>query len=138
MTDSDAGDGAATCGAGVAQQAAMVAAVGVMFEGLAETFSLHRGMLQGDSPATRQEDAVYQELALRLTRISTGVREAAAFMEAQRTLPMADHDEEAWGEAHVRAFEKFVSAQTRLLGLLRVAVPREERMLASMKEPGQA
>ena len=44
------------------------------------------------------EDVVHTgDLAERWTRIATQVREAAAFMAAQRDLPMADHDERACG-----------------------------------------
>ena len=127
-------DEAPTCGVGVAQHAAIVAAAGVMFEGLAETLSLHRQMLRGDDPATRQEDEVNRDLAQRWTQVATQVQEAASFMAAQRNLPMADHDERAWGEAHLRAFETFVAAQSHLFALLRVAVPRDEQMLASMRD----
>jgi hypothetical protein len=45
---------------------------------------------------------------------------------------MGAHDEAAWGEAHLKAFEKFVKAQTQVLALLRVAAERDETMLASM------
>jgi uncharacterized protein YndB with AHSA1/START domain len=130
-------DEAPTCGVGVAQHAAIVAAAGAMFEGLADTLALHRQMLRGDEPATRQEDGVYADLAERWSRIRTQVQEAAAFMEAQRDLPMAEHDESAWGDAHLRAFDKFVTAQSHLFALLRVAVPRDEKMLASMRDPAR-
>ena len=108
-----------------------------MFEGLADMLSLHRQMLRGDDAATRQEDDVYRDLAQRWSRVATQVQEAAAFMAAQRDLPRANHDESAWGEAHLRAFEEFVTAQSHLLALLRVAVPRDEQMLASMRDPTQ-
>jgi uncharacterized protein YndB with AHSA1/START domain len=124
-----------TCGVGVAQHAAIVTAAGVIFEALAETLALHRQMLAGDDPATRREDEAYRELTERWRRIATHVQDAGQFMAAQRALPMAAHDEQAWGDAHRRAFEKFVTAQSHLLALLRVAVPRDEQMVASMKEP---
>ena len=56
-------------------------------------------------------------------------------MAAQRELPMGAHDESKWGDAHLRAFEKFVTGQSQLLSLLRVAAERDEQMLASMKKP---
>jgi hypothetical protein len=60
------------------------------------------------------------------------VEKAAAHLAAQHELPMGAHDQTAWGDAHLRAFEKFVKAQTQVLALLRVAAERDERMLASM------
>ena len=43
--------------------------------------------------------------------------------------------EAAWGDAHVRAFEKFVKGQTQLLALLRVTAERDQQMLTSMQKP---
>jgi hypothetical protein len=54
-------------------------------------------------------------------------------MDAQRELPMAGHDESAWGPEHAAAFEKFVKSQSHLLALLRIAAPRDEQALASIQ-----
>jgi hypothetical protein len=121
-----------TCGIGLAQHATIPATIGVMFEGLAETLELHRTMLVLDDPNSRQEDEVYGELAARWKDIAQRVEKAAAHMAAQAHLPMGAHNEAAWGDAHLRAFEKFVKAQTQVLALLRVAAQRDEKMLASM------
>jgi uncharacterized protein YndB with AHSA1/START domain len=129
-------DEAPTCGIGVAQHAAIPARVGAMFEGLAETFALHRKMLVRDDPAARREDEVYRELAASWKEIAERISKTAATMAAQRALPMAPHDESAWGNDNLAAFEAFVHAQTQLLALLRVAAERDERMLAAMKKPG--
>jgi uncharacterized protein YndB with AHSA1/START domain len=129
-------DEAPTCGIGIARHASMPSAIGVMFEGLAETLDLHRKMLVLDDPNARQEDEVYRELAASWKAIAELVGKAAAKMATQRDLPMGAHDETAWGEAHLRAFEKFVTGQSRLLALLRVAAERDEQMLTSMKTPG--
>jgi uncharacterized protein YndB with AHSA1/START domain len=126
-------DEAPTCGIGVAQHATIPAKLAVMFEGLAETFELHRRMLKLDDEAARKEDEVYRELAESWTDIARRVGATAATMAAQRELPMGAHDEAAWGDAHLRAFEKFVTAQTQVLARLRVAAQRDEAMLASMK-----
>src|SRR5688500_18361082 len=126
-------DDAPTCGIGVAQHATIPAKIGVMFEGLAETLELHRKMLVLGDPNSRNEDEVYRELAASVREIAERVQSTAARMAAQRELPMGAHDESAWGADHLRAFEKFVGAQGRLLALLRLAAPRDEAMLASMK-----
>jgi uncharacterized protein YndB with AHSA1/START domain len=127
-------DEAPTCGVGVAQHATIPAKIGVMFEGLAETFELHRKMLVLDDPNSRKEDEVYRELAASWKDIAQLVEKTAAHMAAQQELPMGVHDQTAWGDAHLKAFEKFVKAQTQVLALLRVAAERDEKMFASMTE----
>jgi hypothetical protein len=129
-------DQAPSCGAGVAQHAAIPARIAVMFEGLAETFELHREMLRLEDPNARREDEVYRDLAARWREISKQVAAAAAQMAAQRALPMAAHDESAWGDDHLRAFEKFVTAQSQLLALLQPAAAHDEQMLAGMTGRG--
>lgn len=126
---------APTCGIGVAQHATISQRLGTMFEGLAETLALHRRMLKLDDEASRREDEVYAELATRWREIAERVTAAASLMAAQRELPMGAHDESAWGDEHLRAFEKLVTAQTQAFALLRIAAPRDQAMLASMKAP---
>jgi uncharacterized protein YndB with AHSA1/START domain len=128
-------DDAPTCGVGVAQHASIPGVLATMFEGLAETLELHRKMLVLDDASSRAEDDVYRELSASWQEIAKLVERAAARMAAQRELPMGEHDEAAWGDEHLRAFEKFVHAQSRALALLRVAAERDEKMLASMKQP---
>jgi hypothetical protein len=125
-------DEAPTCGIGVAQHASIPAKIEVMFEGLGETLELHRKMLVLYDPNARKEDEVYRELAASWRQIAELVQKAAAKMAAQRELPMGAHDQTAWGDEHLRAFEKFVKGQSHVLSLLRVAAERDEQMLASM------
>jgi uncharacterized protein YndB with AHSA1/START domain len=125
-------DEAPTCGTGLAQHATIPATIGVMFEGLAETLDRHRKMLAPDDPNSRKEDEVYRELAASWKNIAQLVEKTAERMAAQHELPMATHDQTAWGGEHLKAFEKFVTAQTQVLALLRVAAERDETMLASM------
>ena len=106
----------------------------VLFETGAIVFHIaerHAGLLPDDANA-RREDEVYSDLARRWSRIAKQVQDAAAQMAAQRDLPMGAHDESAWGDAHHGAFAKFVTSQSHLLALLRVAAERDEQMLASM------
>jgi uncharacterized protein YndB with AHSA1/START domain len=125
-------DDAPTCGIGVAQHAAIPARIARMFEGLAETLSLHRKMLKLDDPAARKEDEVYRDLAARWKDIAERIAAAATQMAAQRELPMGAHDESAWTDTHLRAFEKFVQSQSQVLAILRLAAERDEEMLAGM------
>jgi uncharacterized protein YndB with AHSA1/START domain len=122
-----------TCGIGLAQHATVLENIAVMLEGLAETLELHRRMLVLSDENSRREDAVYGELAASWKRIAGDSAQAAAQMLAQRELPMGAHDVSAWTEQHRGAFEKYVNAETKLLGLLRIDVERDGAMLASMK-----
>jgi hypothetical protein len=126
---------AQTCGMGIAEHGSIPAAIGIMFDGLAQTLELHRQMLVLSDPNAQQEDKVYKELAASWREIAQLVEKTATKMMAQRELPMGAHDEKAWGEAHVRAFETFVRAQSKTLALLRIAAERDEKMLASMTKP---
>jgi uncharacterized protein YndB with AHSA1/START domain len=128
-------DEAPTCGIGLAEHATIPAKIAGMFEGLAETLDLHRRMLVPDDPNARKEDEVYRDLAARWKQVAELVAEAAAQMTAQRELPMGGHDQAAWGETHLRAFEKFMKGQMEVLALLRVAAERDQRMLALMQKP---
>jgi uncharacterized protein YndB with AHSA1/START domain len=128
-------DESPTCGIGIAQHASAPAEIGVMFSALAETLELHRTMLVLDDPNARKEDAVYRDLAERWAQIATLVTQAAAVMSAQHDLPMGAHDQARWTDAHLRAFERFVTGQSRLLSLLRASAERDEAILASMREP---
>jgi hypothetical protein len=132
MARTTSADSANTCGIGVAQHATIPAEIAVLFEGLGETLELHRTMLVLDDANARREDEVYRELAAAWRDIAERVQRAAAMMVAQRDLPMGAHDETKWGDAHVRAFEKFVNAESRLLALLRVAANQDEAMLAGL------
>jgi uncharacterized protein YndB with AHSA1/START domain len=125
-------DDAPTCGIGLAQHATIPAKIGVMFQGLAETLELHRTMLVLEDSNSREENEVYRDLAARWKDITQQVMNTAAHMAAQRELPMGTHDQSLWGEAHLKAFEKFVKAQTQVLALLRVAAERDEALLVSM------
>jgi uncharacterized protein YndB with AHSA1/START domain len=128
-------DEAPTCGIGVSQHSTIPGKIGVMFEGLAETLELHRAILVLDDANARKEDDVYRELAASWKQIAELVQHTAAKMAAQRELPMAAHDQNAWRDEHLRAFEKFVKGQSQALSLLRVAAERDEKMLAAMKKP---
>ena len=64
-------------------------------------------------------------MPVRITRLAPSRRidvlrgQLVDFEAAQRDLPMAPHDPTAWSAGHLRAFEKFVRAQSQLLLRLR-------------------
>lgn len=128
---------APTCGAGLAQHAAVPRRVAVYLAELAETLELHREMLVLDDPTSKEEDRVYRDLAASYRDIAATLQNAASRMAAQRDLHMGAHDGTKWTDKHMKAFSRFVHEQGALASVLRVAVARDEQMLASMQEkPG--
>ena len=129
-------DDAPTCGIGVAQHATIPLKIATMFEGLAETLELHRKMLVFDDANSKKEDELYRELATSWREIAKLVLATATRMKAAHDLPMGAHDEGAWSDAHLRAFEKFTRAESEVVALARIAAERDEKMLVSMKKRG--
>jgi uncharacterized protein YndB with AHSA1/START domain len=125
---------APTCGAGLAQHAAVPARVALYLVELADTLELHREMLDLDDADSKREDDVYRELARRYRDIAQRLRDTADHMAAQRDLPMGAHDETKWTDRHTQAFARFVHEQGALASVLRVAASRDEQMLASMQK----
>jgi hypothetical protein len=125
--------GEPACGSGLAQHATVPAKIATLLAALAETLATHRAMLVLSDPASQREDAVYAELAKSFEQIASLTEQAAKYMASQRELAMGKHDMSAWGDAQLRAFQRFVAAQGRLLAILRVAAARDEAMLRSMQ-----
>jgi uncharacterized protein YndB with AHSA1/START domain len=129
---------AATCGAGLAQHAAVPRRIAIYLSELSETLDLHRGMLVLNDPASRREDEVYRDLATGYRRIAADLKSIAESMTAQRELPMGEHDESKWTSGHMKAFARFVHEETALASVLHKAADRDGKMLASMQQPTSA
>lgn len=124
---------AETCGAGLAQHAAVPRRVAIYLGELAETLALHREMLVTSDPASKKEEAVYRDLEAAYRDIAATLRKTADHMAVQRELPMGAHDETKWTDRHMKAFSRFVHEQGALASVLRVAAEQDEKMLASMQ-----
>jgi uncharacterized protein YndB with AHSA1/START domain len=129
---------ASTCGAGLAQHAAVPRRVAIYFSELSETLELHREMLVLNDPVSRREDEVYRDLATSYRRIAADLKSIAQGMAAQRELPMGEHDESKWSSAHLKAFARFVHEETALASVLHKAAERDAKMLASMQQSTSA
>lgn len=123
-----------SCGAGLAQHAAVPKRIAGYLAELAETLELHRAMLALEDRHAQREDAVYRGLAESYRGIAAQLQETAAHMAAQRDLPQGKHDESKWSEAHMKSFARFVHEQGALASVLCVAAARDEQMLASMRQ----
>lgn len=124
----------ATCGAGLAQHAAVPRRVAIYLGELAATLELHREMLVVDDPASKGEDEVYSDLVARFRDIGARLLEAADHMAGRRDLPMGAHDVSKWSDRHMKAFGRFVHEQGALASVLSAATARDEQMLAAMRD----
>jgi uncharacterized protein YndB with AHSA1/START domain len=124
----------ATCGAGLAQHAAVPRRVALYLAELAETLELHRALLVLEEPNAKLEDDVYRDLSANFRSLATQLKETAGRMSAQAALPMGTHDVSQWTDKHMKAFSRFVHEQGALATVLRVAAARDEEMLASMQK----
>lgn len=134
VLDENLPEDASTCGAGLAQHAAVPRRIAVYLAELAETLELHRAMLVLEDASSKNEDDVYRNLATSYRGIAAELRETAHRMSAQRDLPMGMHDESQWTDTHMQAFARFVHEQSALVSVLRVAAARDEQMLTSMQQ----
>lgn len=123
-----------SCGAGLAQHASVPRRIAIYLAELAETLELHRAMLVLEDANSKQEDAVYRDLAASYRTIAAELKETAGRMGAQYDLPMGAHDETKWTDAHMKAFSRFVHEQAALASVLRTAAARDMQMLASMQK----
>jgi uncharacterized protein YndB with AHSA1/START domain len=124
---------ASTCGAGLAQHAAVPRRIAIYLSELSGTLELHREMLVLNDPVSRREDEVYRDLATSYRRIAADLKAIAERMAAQLELPMGEHDESKWSSAQLKAFAGFVHEETALASLLHKAADRDGKMLASMQ-----
>ena len=124
-----------TCGVGLAQHATVPTRIGLLFRALAETLELHRGTLMLNDPNARAEDYAYQHLASSYRQLAMLVQGTASKMAEYRELPAAAHDPRAFGPDHVKAFARYVKAQSRLLSILKGAAERDEELLEQMSAP---
>jgi uncharacterized protein YndB with AHSA1/START domain len=129
---------ASTCGAGLAQHAAVPRRIAIYLSELSETLELHREMLVLNDPASRKEDETYRDLATSYRRIAADLKAVAEGMTAQRELAMGEHDESKWSSGHLKAFARYVHEETALASLLHKAADQDAKMLASLQQSTSA
>jgi hypothetical protein len=123
-----------TCGQGLAESAALPAALAQVTEAMAGMLARHMTALDLNDPRSAAEHAVYGELAATHRRAADQLRAAAARMDAQRDLPMGPHDMAAIAHpATTQAFQALVDAKRHLLTLLRDTADEDDAMLELMR-----
>jgi hypothetical protein len=122
-----------TCGQGLAENAALPAALARVTEAMAGMLERHMIALDMTDPRSAAEHAAYGELAAAHRLIADGLRGAADRMDAQRDLPMGPHDMAAIAHpASTQAFQTLVDAKRHLLALLRDTADEDDAMLEMM------
>jgi hypothetical protein len=119
-----------TCGKGLAEHAALPAALAALSAAMAHVLELHVTTLDATDADTRPENEAYGSIATQLRSVSAGLHALAAEMKGYRELPMGRHDEEALGSPlAIEAFSDFVARERELLELMQSSVERDEQML---------
>jgi len=123
-------DDDATCGKGLAANAALPATVGELLAAMAHVLDVHQQALDLTDENARPEHAAYVTLALELRAISTQLTAIEKRMAGYHDLPMGRHDEGRMAGPHAAAaFEQFVQRERRLLSLLTASIGEHESML---------
>jgi hypothetical protein len=122
-----------TCGRGLAEHAALPAALAVVTEAMADNLQVHMKALDLDDDPARQEHSVYLRLAEEQRQAAARLRAVGQEMAAARDLPMGVHDTQAMTSPEVaEAFRRLVAAKEDLAAVLRRMLDEDRRMLAGL------
>jgi len=126
-----------TCGQGLAEHSVLPAKLGELIASLAENLEIHMKALDLTDESSKKEHDAYLELASDYREIATQLQATAKQMAGYRDLPMGRHDAKAMASPKVRqAFEKFVTREQELEGLLQNRIDEDRRMLIEMAGAG--
>ena len=124
----------ATCGKGLAQNAALSAKLAEIVGAVAENLSAHMTALDPANPGARPERDAYASLLTRHRAIAEELRALSHQMAGYRDLPMAPYDPEVMRGSSLRdPFERLVEIEKELRAYLDERIGREDEMLASAR-----
>jgi hypothetical protein len=123
-----------SCGKGLAENAALPAALGAVTAAMAHVLELHMRALDLEDPNAAKEHEAYGKLVRDQRAAAAQLQTTARAMTGYRDLPMGQHDMAVMSDARsVAAFESFVQTKAELLALLQKTKEGDERMLAAMR-----
>ena len=126
-----------TCGQGLAEHSVLPAKLGELIASLAEILELHMKALDLTDENSRKEHAAYLALSREYRKIAAQLQATAKQMAGYQDLPMGRHDEKAMSSPQIRgAFEKFVTREQELEGLLQNRIDEDRRLLIEMVGAG--
>ena len=124
----------ATCGKGLAENAALPAKLAELITSVAEVLELHMRALDRKDPAAAREYEAYATLVKEHRAIGAQLQATAQRMAGYRDLPMGRHDEKVMSDPKAfAAFERFVSIGQELVKLLNRTAERDNKILAAMR-----
>jgi hypothetical protein len=127
----------ASCGQGLAANAALPAKLGELTAALAEVLDTHTKALVLDDDNARQERDAYLQLADEHRQTAAQLLATSEEMAGYRDLPVARHDPSVMTSAQVAdTFERFVNVEHELLVLLQERVEQDGAMLREMGREG--
>jgi ABC-type Fe2+-enterobactin transport system substrate-binding protein len=123
-----------TCGQGLAEQADLPATVGEVIAAMAKVLETHMAALDLEHESGRQEHAAYSTLTESHRDAADRLLATAEQMRQYRDLPPAPHNAAVMtAPKAVQAFERFASAEGKLLQLLQERVGRDRAMLDELR-----
>ena len=126
-----------TCGQGLAEHSVLPAKLGELIASLAENLELHMNTLDLTDENSRKEHAAYLALSREYRKIAAQLQATAKQMAGYQDLPIGRHDEKAMSSPQIRgAFEKFVTREQELEGLLQNRIDEDRRLLIEMVGAG--
>lgn len=124
----------ATCGTGMAASAVLPTRMAEVVAAMADVLTRHTESLNPGEPAAEAEREAWLAIAAEQRQIARHLTASADRMEAQRELPLADHDMAALTSPDATsAFAHFVTAQERLSDLLTEQLVEYRSMLADIR-----
>jgi hypothetical protein len=124
----------ATCGEGLAQNAALPAMLAEVAGSMGHTLESHLPSLDLEDENARKEQAVYSRLARDLRQAAALLRTSGEEMERARDLPEAAHDPEKTASPEAwEAFARLVRAEEMLADLLGQRLEADRAMARGME-----
>lgn len=121
-----------TCGAGMAERAALPSKLGELMRALA-VLAVHQRALDGRDENAEKELVAYVRVEEAVREAVTQLESAATHLRACRDLPPAPHDVSiVGGSAAVSAFKTFVHIEEETIDLLRPSLERDRNLLQMM------
>ena len=124
----------ATCGKGLAANAALPAKLGDVMGSVAGVLESHTKALDLEDDNARQEYDAYVRLVEQHRRVATELHALGEEMVSYRDLPMGRHDAEAMSTPETAdVFEDLVNVEQELLSVLEERLQEHRPLLSEMR-----
>ena len=129
----------ATCGKGLAANAALPAKLADLMDAVARVLETHTTALDLEDDDAKQEYDAYAKLVEQHRRIATELHGLSEQMVSYRDLPMGRHDRKALSAPDAADFfERLVNLEQELLSLLQQRLEEHRPLLSEMRGAASA